>query len=284
MLQLEKKLKRKYAKIFTVSSDDLVDVVDGIEDLLKKERSQPRGGDETAKFSATITITKADFTSVQSFLWNFMQKTAQDNFGFQQLAELQSLKRNIQVNEFDAHFTIVRRTFEFLANPPDDKTKALGPYLLDFLPQHLQGLQKATGLDELTPSEKREIGDGLFNLFVSGEVIKRHWDSCDTLIWYRSAEEVNIFLGWFADPSVTGHLRGLNREWLREIREDRNPNRALLDKVMKMVAWQWLQDEEREWDVSRPYEWIRGFLSMVCRLCYFRTVRALTTCISRFQS
>lgn len=261
MLQLEKKLRGKYADIFNILPGGFVDIADGMNDLLTKDRTQPKDVDGTPKFTATISITKANLTSVQSFLWNFMQKAAQDNFGFQQLVDQNSVKGSIGVNEFDANLTIVRRTFAILQEAPDQRTQPLASYLLNLLPQHLDILEKATGIDALTSSEKEYIGDGLFSLFFSGEVIERHWDSCDALYWYETPSEIETFRRWLEDPSVIRRLGRLDRQWLREVATDSNPNQALLFNVTKMIGRHWLRD--RKWDAYKPFDWLRGFLSLV---------------------
>ncbi|KAI1374884.1 hypothetical protein F4677DRAFT_447150 [Hypoxylon crocopeplum] len=263
-LRLRKKLEIKYANILIVTVGGFVGVQDNMKDLLTKGRTKPRNTDDTSTFSATITITKGDVRSVQSFLWSLSQKfdsLAHDTFGFQQILDQKRMKNNIQVNEVDGNFTIVRRTFHFLASEPNKESQALGNYLLKYLPRHLEQItQKATGYEELTPSQKREVGEGLFALFVSGEVIERHWYSCQLLDWYDKPEDVEIFRRWLDDPSTTGHLGWLDREWLKEVKEDSNPNQAILGKIMKKVATHWLCD--RKWNAVKAFKWLKGFRQM----------------------
>ncbi|KAI0384764.1 hypothetical protein F5Y04DRAFT_247759 [Hypomontagnella monticulosa] len=263
-LRLRKKLEGKYSNILTILKDGRVDIVDRMDETISKRRIKPRTVDDKPTFTATITITKGDLRSVQSFLWSLSQKVddiAHDTFGFQQISGQAGLKNSIQVNEVDGCLTIVRRTFTLLAAEPNKESWLLGHYLLESLPQHLEELlEKATGYDELTPAQKQEIGEGLFALLVSGEIVERHWSICQTLIWYREAEEIEIFRKWLDDPIATSHLGRLDREWLKEVRADSNPNQAILAKIMRTVAWHWLCD--RKWSALKSYEWLRGFRQM----------------------
>ncbi|KAI1135342.1 hypothetical protein F5Y05DRAFT_416329 [Hypoxylon sp. FL0543] len=263
-LRLRKKLEGKYSNILSIRRDGTVVVTDDMDDVLTKRRVKPRSVDDTPTFTATITITRGDLRSVQSFLWSLSQKVdslAHNTFGFEQIAEQKGMKNNIQVNEVDANLTIVRRTFSMLAGEPDKESEALGYYLLDFLPQHLQDLlEKATGYDELTPSQKQEIGEGLFSIFVTGEVVERHWSSCQSLIWYREPGEVETFRKWLEDPTASSHLGRLDREWLKKVKASPNPNQSLLENIMRTVAWHWLCD--RKWDAAKAFDWLRGFRQM----------------------
>lgn len=260
-LRLRKKVEGKYSSILTINTGGRVGVHENIKGLLTKRRTKPRSTNNAPEFTATISITKGDFRSVQTFLWSLSQKVdslAHDRFGFEQIPERQRVKDSIQVNEVDANFTIIRRTFHFLAGEPNKETRALGPYLLRSLPGHLDEItKKATGYEELTRAQKQEIGEGLFSLFVSGEAIERHWDSCQMLFWYGNPGEIGIFRKWLDDGSATSHLGWLDREWLKKVRADPNPNQALLLNIMKTVARHWLC--ERKWEAVRAFEWLKGF-------------------------
>ena len=261
MLKLEKKLTGKYGSFFEISGG-FTTIAEGMLDLVHRERTVPRGDGDEAKFSVTITITKANLTSVQRFLWNLAMKVSQDNFGFERLEDKTRVKGSIQVNEFDSYLTILRRTFTLLNGEPNKATQAIAPYLLNYLPQHLDALRNAPTGQPITLAEKQEIGDGLHSLFATGDVIERHWDSCGELIWYKNQDELEIFLGWLKDSDVTCGLGRMDRKWLNKVAASSNPCRALLMNVMKMVAGKLLQGTE--WDVERPYRWIGKFLDLVC--------------------
>ncbi|KAI2470092.1 hypothetical protein F4781DRAFT_430670 [Annulohypoxylon bovei var. microspora] len=261
---LEKKLKTKYSKVFKVSDGGLVEVVDGVKDLLIKPRIEPRSMDETPRFSATITITKGDRTSVQSFLWKLVQEFNTYDFVHEDDASQKAAKENIQVNEFDAHLIIVRRMLQLISEDPNSKTQALGPYSLCFLPDHLsnlRNLEMSNGPDKLKSSEKREIGDGLYKLFVNTDDIKKHWDNCEWVLWYGNEGEISTFLNWLSDESVTGHLGLRDRKWLKEVARHDKPARLLLTDIMKMMAERWLQDSS--WEAPAVFEWLNSHLRMV---------------------
>ncbi|KAI1097658.1 hypothetical protein F4804DRAFT_156074 [Jackrogersella minutella] len=263
-LRLRKKLEGKYSNILKIIRDGRVTVTADMDDTLTKRRDKPRSVDDTPTFTATITIAKGDLRSVQSFMWSLSQKVdslAHNTFGFEQIAEQNGVKNNIQVNEVDGNLTLVRRTFILLAGEPSKESKVLGDYLLNYLPQHLEDLwEKAIGYDELTPSQKQEIGEGLFSLFVSGEAVERHWNSCQSLIWYRDPLEILFFRRWLDDATATSRLGRLDRDWLKKIKVDPNPNKALLVNIMRTVAWHWLCD--REWDAVKAFSWLQGFCLM----------------------
>ncbi|OTA57974.1 hypothetical protein K449DRAFT_398189 [Hypoxylon sp. EC38] len=266
-LRLRKKLEGKYSQILRIRKDDTVVVTDEMDNALITRRTKPRSVDDTPTFTATITITKGDLRSVQSYLWSLSQKVdylAHNTFGFEQIAEHKGMKNNIQINKVDGHLTIVRRTFSLLATEPNKDTQVLGLYLLAYLPYHLNELlENATGYDELTPSQKQERGEGLFSLFVTGETIEKHWDACVDVKWFRDPGEVETFRKWLEDPTATSHLGRLDREWLKKIKNSSNPNQALLENIMRTVAWHWLCD--RKWAAAKAFKWLRGFRQMPLR-------------------
>lgn len=221
--------------------------------------------DSSTRFSVTIKIEKAEFRTVQSFVWSFMQKLTQEQFDFEKLEDQARSKSTIQVNRIDSHFAIVQRTFALLAAKPDVRTQALAPYLLNYLPQHLEKLEQATGLDVLSNAQKREIVNGLFSLFDSGKVIEKHWASCNELTWHKTRGELDIFLGWLKNPVLVEHRSTLDLEWLDRVNHDSNPCGALLRPVMSAVARQWL--EESVWAVQQPFEWLHDFIAMVRLSC-----------------
>ncbi|KAI1452293.1 hypothetical protein F4805DRAFT_470971 [Annulohypoxylon moriforme] len=263
-LRLKKKLEGKYSNILKIRKDGRVSVTDDMEETLTKRRERPRSVDDAPTFTATITVTKGDLRSVQSFLWSLSQKVdslAHHTFGFEEIAEQKGVKNSIQLNEVDAFLSLVRRTFNLLANEPNKESGLLGDYLLNYLPQHLEELwTKSNGYDELTLPQKQEIGEGLFSLFVTGEAIERHWDSCQSVIWYYTPSEVQIFRKWLDDANVTSRLGRLDRDWLKKVKDSSNPNQALLENIMRTVARHWLCDTE--WVAVRAFAWLRGIRDM----------------------
>ncbi|KAI5859460.1 nacht and tpr domain-containing protein [Durotheca rogersii] len=260
---LGKKMRTKYAKIFNVSDDGSVEVVDGMAACLIKPRTEPRNMDETPRFSATITITKGDRTSVQSFFWKLANEINRydldDDTGTKNTA-----KENIQVNEFEAHLTIVRRILQLISEDPNPKTEALGLYALSFLPDHLndlKNLETPNGPDILKASEKREIGDGLIRLFLNTRGIEKHWDICKWVMWFGDKREIGIFLKWLGDKSVTGHLGPRDSQWVKDVARDKKPERLVLLDIMKMLAKRWLRDDS--WRAPKVFRWLHGYLTMI---------------------
>lgn len=223
--------------------------------------------DEDPKLSATISITKADVVTVQSFLWNFTEKAKHDVFGFQQLETKKGIKSSIGVNKIDAYLAMVLQTFEILKNDSKEETHLSASYLLKHLPHNLEALEKTEDKDELTASEKAEIGKNVFSLFVSGETIERHWDSRDSLKWYKDKDQIRIFKRWLENPSLTSHLGRLDSEWLMEVHANSDPNQALLAKVTKTVARHWLRDTK--WEAGSAYKWLQDLQSLVSSVSLF---------------
>lgn len=243
-----------------------VSVDDDIKDMVITTQSTRRSGEDTPRISATITITQADIKTVQNFLWNICEKAMIDKFRFDDSAAATSVSKGIiQVNEFDAHLAIVKQTFKLLLNEPDEKTKSLAYYMLKRLPLHLEFLTGATGANEIGSADKREIGKGVFTLFVDGDIIETYWDFFDWLPdpWFDNEGKTRIssFLKWLDDPEAIRSVGKKDKEWIKNIKEEPNPERSLLMPVTIMISRRWLQD--REWSAWTTYRWIRAFLGLV---------------------
>ncbi|KAM7203284.1 Nacht and tpr domain containing protein [Rhypophila sp. PSN 637] len=261
LLKLEKKIRGKYSKIFDISGGTNVIIREDILDLVRKERTSQRRQDDEAKFSVSITITKANLTSVQRFLWNLSMKldATQDNFGFQQLGDKATMHGTIQVNEFDSYMSILNKTFALLSDEPNKSIQSFTAYLIAWLPDHLAALRDAPTEQPLTLAEKQSIGDGLSSLFTTGDVVEKHWSNLGSTIWNRNKDELDIFLKWLREEEVISKLGRMDRKWLMEVTASQDPHRALLINVMKMVAKNMFT--QREWDINRPYFWIKDFLT-----------------------
>lgn len=266
LLKLEKKIKGKYSKIFEISAGNLKNVFirEGILGLVRRERTGQRGEDDEAKFDISITITKANLTKVQRFLWNLSMKLeeTQDRFGFQHLEDKTKMHGTIQVNEFDSYMALLDRTFDLLADEPTKATEAIATYLIGFLPEHLEALKEAPTSQPLTVAEKQRIGEGLYSIFATGDVIEKHWSNCGFPVrWNKRKYELDIFCDWFKDPEVTSKLGVMDRRWLSNVITSKDTYRGLLINIMTMLAKHLFR--EREWDVLRPYNWIKEFVIWV---------------------
>ncbi|PON26694.1 hypothetical protein TGAM01_v204195 [Trichoderma gamsii] len=236
--KLEDKLKGKYSKLFYMHYNYFA-LSPTIEPLVIKDRKRPRVGDDAPKISLNITVTNADIITVQNFLWNLFQKSMVDKFEFEPLSNQKShVTREIQVN----------------------MTRLIGDYLAKRLPLHLDKLSQADGYDEILASDKKEIGDGLFSLFISEEVIERHWESFKSIIWFGEDDKVETLRKWLQDPGAISHLGRLDKDWLKSVNTSQRPNREVLTPLMKKIAYRWLKD--RAWDTNDCFGALRRFLTL----------------------
>ncbi|UKZ93485.1 uncharacterized protein TrAFT101_008400 [Trichoderma asperellum] len=161
---------------------------------------------------------------------------------------------------YDAHLAIVKHALHYLTSAPDVRTKPIGDYLARKLPAQLDKLSQADGYDEILSSDKKEIGDGLFSLLVSGEVIERHWESLKYILWFGEDSQVEILRKWLQDPGAIGHLGRLDKDWLKSVSASQRPNRELLIPLMKKIVSHWLQD--RTWGSKDCFGALRRFLTL----------------------
>ncbi|KAL7919138.1 hypothetical protein ACQKWADRAFT_329980 [Trichoderma austrokoningii] len=258
--KLEDKLRGKYSKLFYTHFNYFA-LSPTIERLVIKDRKRPRVGEDAPKISLNITVTNADITTVQNFLWNLFQKSMVDKFEFEPLSNQKShVATEIHVNKYDAHLAMVKHALRYLTSSPDVRTRPVGNYLTRRLPSHLDKLSQADGYDEILSSDKKEIGDGLFSIFFSGEVIERHWESLKHVDWFGDDDEVEILRKWLQDPGAIGHLGRLDKYWLRTVKASQRPNRELITPLMKKIAHRWLQD--RTWDTNDCFGALRRFLEL----------------------
>ncbi|KAK6208206.1 hypothetical protein LQW54_006987 [Pestalotiopsis sp. IQ-011] len=264
LLGPERKLKGKYSRILGIHRDGFVELNDNsLTEWLTKERKEVKVSDATPTFTATISVSNADSTTMHSFLWSFSQMIIRDSFGFQQVIKqsiIEQSKAKIQVSEVDSHLAIVRSTFDFLKDAPDNSTRSLGIYMLAYLPDHLKHLVEARVVDTLVLQDKQDITDGVFILLCSEHSFLRHWDACERVDWFRDPNELMVFQEWLADESATRHLSEGYQEFLRHVMNSRNPGKALLSVIMKVVAGKWAMDSQ--WEIKKPYQWISGYLAL----------------------
>ncbi|KKP01684.1 hypothetical protein THAR02_06230 [Trichoderma harzianum] len=226
----------RFLRFGTVSLQKLEDKLKGMD--------RPRISENAPKISLNLTISNGDITTVQNVLWSLFQKSMVEKFEFELISgPTRSAAREIQVNEYDAHLAIVKQSLRFLTSPPDERTKLLGTYIVRELHGHLERLNQAVGYDQILASDKKEIGDGLFALFVSGD-----------------GDRIEIFRNWLKDPDAIGHLGRLDKDWLRTVNSSPRPNRELLTPMMKTVAEHWLLDNK--WHAGTCFHALRLFLRL----------------------
>ncbi|KAL4738252.1 hypothetical protein BDV11DRAFT_171176 [Aspergillus similis] len=269
---LAQKIAGKYSKIFDLSyGGNTVMLRDYVEEYVIAERVRPRQSVDDPKISATITITNGDRKTVQRFFWDLTHHSSFANgFEFRPESDLsQATNRKLQVYIIDAHFEIVKRAFEYFLQPQGEEKEGgrlIGIYMMDCITTHLAALYNAQGLDELPVADKQYIGSHVYDMFNEGDLIESNWDLCDWTYWYRADHEMEIFWNWLNDPVAISRLGARDKRWLSEIKKDKYPNRSLLTPIMTMVARNWLQ--KTEWNVTRPFRWLSGFLSLGAEPAY----------------
>ncbi|KAI9375186.1 hypothetical protein BJX61DRAFT_192231 [Aspergillus egyptiacus] len=263
---LAQKIAGKYSKIFgQYPGGNLVVLRDYVDEYVVAERVRPRQSVDDPKITATITITNGDIKAVQRFFWDLTNHYSFANgFEFRPDSDLsQVTNRKLQVYMIDAHFEIVKRTFDYLLQPPNEEKeggKPIGKYMMARLPDHLAALYNAQGLDELPVADKQYIGSHIYDMFNESDLIEKNWDLCEQVYWYRWDSEMEIFWNWLKDPVAIARLGARDKRWLNEIKSERYPSRSLLTPIMTMVARNWLQ--KTEWNVTIPYRWVSEFLTL----------------------
>ncbi|KAK8036073.1 hypothetical protein PG993_008687, partial [Apiospora rasikravindrae] len=260
-------IQKKFSAVLKLE-DDFFMVQDDVRDTLqrrKDNRHKFSASQEGPTISMSITINNVDQELCQHFLWDLAQKSIRDKFRFDfdgAANHLLSSQAAIEVDEFEAHHSIVKQAFDYLAHDPRDETKPIGKYLVPWLPWHLRKLRTLEMEDEgeLSPVEKRKIADGLYNIFQSDLILERHKDSFEGrwMHWYH--DEMLEFNEWFMDSAV---VRRLDKHWLREIRSAPNPTRGYLRPLVQSVLKQLLLERERPWGALSAYRWIEQFVLLV---------------------
>ena len=186
-----------------------------------------------------------------------------DKFNFDSATASIVSKPSIEVNEFDAHLIIVKRSLEVLLAEPDEKTKSLAPYMLEYLPDHLDSLMEASIPNELTAAEKGKIGSGVYDLFADEEILERYGDHLEVMVdnWMDADPGIAAFWKWLNDKDAIGYLGKKDKEWLNNVNSSQNRNQGLLDPVAAMVAKHWLR--KRDWGIAETFSWIFNFLEIV---------------------
>jgi hypothetical protein len=238
---------------------------DGVKDYLQKVKDDTSGRSARANqanptISMTITINNVDQELCGHFLWDLAHKAIRDKFKFDLDAASSNgvLHRAIAVDEFEAHYTIVTRAFEYLGEEDRDQTRDIGRYLVCWLPHHLNQLWKLR--DDvhgvLMPDEQLKIGQNLYRLFKDEDVFQRHRASFEQTYW--TVDEMESMQKWFMDWSV---MRGLDTKWRDKVQHAPNPMKGFMSGLVRMVVQGFLR--ERSWEVQNAYCWISEFVKIV---------------------
>ena len=212
----------------------------------------------------TISIKNAGQEHCSRFLWDLAEKCVMEKFDFDK-AIMSSRSRGvgvIGVDEFEAHHTIVKRTFDYLGSKASDQTEAVGNLLVTWLPYHLGRLRglEDNGKGDLTPYDKFRIGDGLFMLFQNDSVLIRHRASFERTWWF--ADEMQTIHNWLMDPVVVRNLG----EWRDRIQMTTSWTNGYLEAWAKTIVEGVLRS--RNWDIRNGYSWIAEFMKAVSFLPY----------------
>ncbi|KAF4341851.1 Nacht and tpr domain protein [Fusarium beomiforme] len=259
--KLRKKLEGKYSRLFD-SDGSVITVRRDFLRLVKKESKQLQSpDDDIPRITATISITKADVTTVQNFLWALFQKSVVEKFEFEPLSgQISRAKGDIGVNSFDAHLAIVMHALNFIISKPDEKTESIGRYLVWHLPDHLALLDDPTGATRVDKITKRDIGSMLFEILGQGTIIKRHWEHFINVPWFENMQQISTLLTWLKDPDVTGHFGLYQMDWLEKVISSPSPHRAILFSMAREVGHTWVKS--RGLDPYEAFGLLRQYLSL----------------------
>ncbi|KAK7994744.1 Nacht and tpr domain containing protein [Apiospora arundinis] len=238
LASLEYIIENKYPAVLKLEGDCVL-VQDNVKEILqrgKDSRHRLSFSQDGPTISMNITINKVDQEFCQHFLWDLAQKSIREKFSFnfdESSNRLLSSENTIEVDEFEAHHSIVRHALEFMARVQSDETKAIGRYLVAWLPFHLKQLQNLEQEEkgELTPMQKRAIADGLYHMFQTDNVFRRHQYSFegDFVYWYPS--EMQQVHEWFMDSAA---VRNIDKKWLREVKLASNPTRGYMRPLVRL--------------------------------------------------
>ncbi|KAE9369344.1 hypothetical protein N431DRAFT_380216 [Stipitochalara longipes BDJ] len=258
---LEKKLKKKYNKLFEYENE-LIQVGEEIENAVTTTANTRIKAADIPQITATITITSANMSQAQNFLWDLAEHGAMKKFLFDENAAKKTSKGTIRVNQFDAHLWIVNQSLELLSSPPDERTRALAAYILEWFPYHLHCLREHKNFEGLDVEEKHKIGQGVYAYIGDEDILEKFWGAYGPpeTNWIDEPEDLVSLWKWLEDEEATRFLGKKDKLSLKQIKQDLNPDRSLLLPIITMLSRHWLMD--RVWDVRGPFEWIKSFLQM----------------------
>ncbi|KAK4445818.1 hypothetical protein QBC34DRAFT_332627 [Podospora aff. communis PSN243] len=272
LVSLQYIIENKYSAVLKIE-DGFAYGQDGVEQYLRSNEkgrahrgsdSEGNGGRPT--ISMTITISNVDQEVCGHFLWDLAHKAIRDKFRFEfDTASNSALHQGgsqaiISVDEFEAHRTIVNRTFKYLLGmPPVHRTKKIADYMVCWLPYHLERLRQLEFDEEevksLTPSEQSEIGQNLYKLFTDTSVLSRFHSSFEKTYW--TVYEMDTIQDWLMDSSVA---KRLDRKWRTKVQKAVSPTRGVLLDFVKVVVQGFLR--ERSWSVSGAFRWVGEFMEI----------------------
>lgn len=274
LVPLQYIIENKYSAVLKLENG-YVYSKDGVQEYLERKKSiskSSHSGGDRPTISMTITIHNVDQEICRNFLWDLSHKAIRDNFRFDfNTASDGALHGGVQAvisaDEVDAHRTIVTRAFAYLLDEdPKEQTKAIGEYLVCWLPHHLGRLHDLEVEDDehvnttLTARDQAEIGLNLYRLFKDESVFLRHKETFEGTCW--TASEIEIVQQWPRDSAV---VRRVDRSWRKEVQDAISPTRGVLKELITFILKGFLR--ERSWDVERAFMWIEEFIELVSSPC-----------------
>ncbi|KAI0161747.1 hypothetical protein GGR52DRAFT_138239 [Hypoxylon sp. FL1284] len=251
-------IRDRYPAILTFK-DGYVDSQDGMKAHLQVGSGTARkssSSKEHPTIDMSITINQVDQEHCGHFFWDLAGMMLRDRFHFNLTSS--SSQAAIAVDEFKSKHTIVTYTFKYLQEEPREETKAIGPYLVGYLPWHLERLHQLeddSRTDDDLTATKRNIGNDLYELFKDDNVLLRHQESFHRYSW--TVDEIYYMYGWLTDRVV---MRNVDKKWLDEVMRHKSPTRGPFKELVKMVVKGFLT--ERNWPVEDAYRWIDTFMKV----------------------
>ncbi|KAJ7678121.1 hypothetical protein DFH06DRAFT_1291418 [Mycena polygramma] len=258
LVSLQYIIEQKYSAVLKVENNFAYDQ-DGFKEYLEKGKipaSHASNSKDSPTISMTITIKNVEQELCGHFLWDLAHKAIREKFSFD-FATASSNTLSIAIDEFEAHHTIVKRAFEYLAKDPEEQTDPIGRYLVIWLPNHLARLHDLEDeeVGALNPNEQFEIGKNLWQLFKDEQIFQRHRKTFEQLCW--TADQMDSVKRWLMDSAI---VRRLDRTWREEVQHAASPTRGFMRSLVGMVVRGFLR--ERSWQVKNAYAWIDEFMSV----------------------
>ncbi|KAK3170479.1 hypothetical protein Dsin_033155 [Dipteronia sinensis] len=255
---LDTKIEGKYSKVLYIDEMGYVCIHAQIRDLITTSKRTVQIDDETPQISATITITKADITTVQNFLWKLCGTATIDQFQFANAASVQSKQAKIQVNQVEALIHVVQQSLALLLRDVDEKSTALVPDAVALLPSFLNELYELSKTEDISDKDREPIVRGVAQLLSEEVYVETYWQQTDNFIKWH---DVSPFWKWLEDSNSAQHLEMKQKRWLAGIRKAPNVVLALLKPISTLLARNWLQDEK--WDPEGLFDCLEAYLIAV---------------------
>ena len=271
----EKKMKRKYARIFSIYGS-YVTAESSIADYLSQTSSSAAPGNADvsdlngAKITMTVSINNADIRTTQQFLWDLTERVGIGRFDFFTANAEATSKGVIRCNEAESHHFMAEQLLKLLNDEPHEKTNDLVTYALDYVPWHLQQVMEALKEGKLGVVVRKPIAKRLVDLLSDVDAIEKFWNASEsggessaTSDWIDE-EAVNTIREWLTDEETINLLEPKERRWAKQHTTDSEGKAGFFKPITLMMCRRWLQD--RDWDPYGSFSWIDRFIKIVSRV------------------